>query len=221
MYNYGAPRVGNAEFAAYFESLFAGREAFRIVNDRDIVPRLPRGAGAAGAVLEYEHVGRTVLVAEQSEAADGFDGFWVEGASDEALCPLRDVSPLSNPFSSGSVLADVGEETKNLGTEMKNTWSKVEAAGKVRSRDDLKAAVTEGLASFERTKESIAGRVKGMSAGDALSMIGLDKKFVESEMRLVESLAQGKAIEHHLEPSYFMAITTALDASGGDEATRA
>ena len=26
MYNYGAPRVGNAEFANYFESLFAGRE---------------------------------------------------------------------------------------------------------------------------------------------------------------------------------------------------
>ena len=76
--------------------------------------RLPRGAGAAGAVLEYEHVGRTVLVAEEAQSSRSFDGFWVEGASDEADCPLRDFSPLSNPFSSGSVLGDVGEETRNL-----------------------------------------------------------------------------------------------------------
>jgi len=216
MYNYGAPRVGNAEFANYFESLFAGREAFRIVNDRDIVPRLPRGAGAAGAVLEYEHVGRTVLVAEQSESADGFDGFWVEGQSDAEVCPLRDVSPLSNPFSSGSVLGDVGEETKNLASNLGDAWGKVDAAAKLRSRADLKDAVTEGLASFEKAKESVTGRLSGMSAGDALSMLGLDQKFVESELRLVESLAQGKAIEHHLEPSYFEAMRTALDAQQGE-----
>lgn len=223
MYNYGAPRVGNAEFARYFESLFAGREAFRIVNGLDIVPRLPRGAGAAGAVLEYEHVGRTVLVAEEAASADGFKGFWVEGESDEELCPLRDASPLSNPFTSGSVLGDLGEQTNRLGAELVDTWSKIDAAGKVRSRDDLRAAATGGMSSFEKTKESIADRVKSMSAGDALSMIGLDPKFVESEMKMVESLVQGKAVEHHLEPSYFAAITAALDANsgGGGEATPA
>ena len=37
LYTYGAPRVGNSEFARFFEELFAGREAFRVVNDRDIV----------------------------------------------------------------------------------------------------------------------------------------------------------------------------------------
>ena len=46
---------------------------------------------------------------------------------------------------------------------------------------------------------------------DALSMIGLDKKFMDSELQMVESLAKGKAIEHHLEPSYFVAMTKALD----------
>ena len=167
-------------------------------------------------MLEYEHVGRTVLVAEQSESADGFDGFWVEGQSDAEVCPLRDVSPLSNPFSSGSVLGDVGEETKNLASNLGDAWGKVDAAAKLRSRADLKDAVTEGLASFEKAKESVTGRLSGMSAGDALSMLGLDQKFVESELRLVESLAQGKAIEHHLEPSYYVAMTKALDASQGD-----
>ena len=75
--------------------------------------------------MDYEHVGKTVLVAETakvrvrvrvrarassnpspnpnpdpdpnpnpSQEADSFAGFWVEGASDAAVCPLRDVSPL-------------------------------------------------------------------------------------------------------------------------------
>ena len=58
-------------------SLFSpGREAYRIVNDRDIVARLPRSGTVAGAVLDYEHVGKTVLVAETAKEADGFAGFW-------------------------------------------------------------------------------------------------------------------------------------------------
>ena len=221
LYSYGAPRVGNAAFARFFDTLFAGREAFRIVNDRDIVPRLPRGAGAAGAVLEYEHVGRTVLIAERSEAADDFEGFWVEGVSDEADCPLRDVSPISNPFSSGSVLGDVGEETQNMAAAFSDMWSKVDEAAKMRSRESLQRAVNEGLTSLGQTRESIAGRLQGMSASDALGMFGLDEKFVQSELLLVESLAQGKAIEHHLEPSYFEAMRTALDAKLLPEGDRA
>ena len=223
VYTFGAPRVGNSAFAAYFESLFVGREVFRIVNDRDIVARLPRSGNAAGAVVDYEHVGKTVLIAEEqpepppreAAGADGgdggaFGGFWVEGESDEAACPLRDVSPLSNPFSSGNVLGDVSAQTKDFAT---SAWSKIQAADKVRSRSDLKKAVEEGMSEFESTKASIAKRIGGMSAGEALSLFGLDKDFVDSELKMVESLAQGKAIEHHLEPSYFVAMTQALDAA--------
>mmetsp|Transcript_9846 Transcript_9846/g.25307 ORF Transcript_9846/g.25307 Transcript_9846/m.25307 type:complete len:92 (+) Transcript_9846:785-1060(+) len=57
LYTYGAPRVGNSEFAEFFEMLFAGREAYRIVNNKDVVARYPRSGKAAGAVLDYEHVG--------------------------------------------------------------------------------------------------------------------------------------------------------------------
>jgi predicted lipase len=40
MYTFGAPRVGNSEFARFFDAL--GMEAFRIVNGADIVARMPR-----------------------------------------------------------------------------------------------------------------------------------------------------------------------------------
>ena len=83
-YTFGAPRVGNSAFARYFEEVFDGREAFRVVNGEAIVARLPRHANSAGALLDYEHVGRTVLIAESAAEADGFDGVWVEGSSDEA-----------------------------------------------------------------------------------------------------------------------------------------
>ena len=35
-----------------------GMECFRVVNGADIVARMPRHANSAGAVLDYEHVGR-------------------------------------------------------------------------------------------------------------------------------------------------------------------
>ena len=45
-----------------------------------------------------------------------------------------------------------------------------------------------------------------------VSLIGLDKRFVESELKIVDSLRSGSALLHHLEPSYYAAIRTALDA---------
>lgn len=213
LYTYGAPRVGNSQFAEYFETLFAGREAYRIVNDRDIVARLPRSGTVAGAVLDYEHVGKTVLVAETAKEADSFAGFWVEGASDAAVCPLRDVSPLSNPFSEGSLLGNVGADTASLAADLSDTWAKIDAAAKMRSRGELKKAMEDGFGSIDKAKASITGKLTGMSAGEALSVFGLDKRFVESEIQMVQSIAGGTAIEHHLEPSYFVAMKTALDAS--------
>jgi len=47
-----------------------------------------------------------------------------------------------------------------------------------------------------------------------VSLIGLDKRFVESELKIVDSLRSGSALLHHLEPSYYAAIRTALDDGG-------
>ena len=69
----------------------------------------------------------------------------MEGASDEAVCPLRDVSPLSNPFSEGSLLGNVGADTASLAADLSDTWAKIDAAAKMRSRGELKKAMEGGF----------------------------------------------------------------------------
>ena len=44
--------------------------------------------------------------------------------------------------------------------------------------------------------------------------MGLDGRFLAAELQLVDSLRRGDAIVHHLEPSYFMALANAAQASG-------
>lgn len=51
MYNFGAPRVGNGAFAREYNSL--NNNSFRVVNQNDIVSRLPRGQNAS-ILLNYE-----------------------------------------------------------------------------------------------------------------------------------------------------------------------
>lgn len=71
--SYGAPKAGNAGFALQYNRLV--RNSFRIVNDTDVVVRMPKSIGAR-ACERYRHVGRTVLVNEHGE-------LWVEGDSIE------------------------------------------------------------------------------------------------------------------------------------------
>ena len=44
--------------------------------------------------------------------------------------------------------------------------------------------------------------------------MGLEGRFLAAELQLVDSLRQGDAIVHHLEPSYFKALANAAQASG-------
>lgn len=46
-------------------------------------------------------------------------------------------------------------------------------------------------------------------------MLGLDPRFVESEMALIDSIRMGTGVMHHLEPSYFAGLKNALDAVQG------
>ena len=203
-YTFGAPRVGNAAFAEFFEEAFEGREAFRIVNEDDLIARLPRHGNAAGAVLDYEHCGRTVLIAEG--AGDVADGFWVEGESDASACPIRGVSPLTNPFSSGTILGDVsGKATDTLSA----AWEQLEKDG------GLAAAAGE----LGKGMGSVASRLQSANPLEAVSLLGLDQEYVKSEMKMLDSLRKGTAVENHLEPSYFVAMTSALDAAlaGSDD----
>jgi triacylglycerol lipase len=50
LYTYGQPRVGDRDFARTFDADF-GDQAFRYVNNNDVVPRVPLRA------MEYSHIG--------------------------------------------------------------------------------------------------------------------------------------------------------------------
>ena len=92
---FGGPRAGDGAFAAALDGAIP--RSFRVVNDQDIIARLPRG-------FSYNHAGRTVLVAENT------DELWVEGR-DDGECPLkltdaarRDANLMTSPLAEGSAL---------------------------------------------------------------------------------------------------------------------
>ena len=145
-----------------------------------------------------------MLIAEG--AGDVADGFWVEGESDASACPIRGVSPLTNPFSSGTILGDVsGKATDTLSA----AWEQLEKDG------GLAAAAGQ----LGKGMGSVASRLQSANPLEAVSLLGLDQEYVKSEMKMLDSLRKGTAVENHLEPSYFVAMTSALDAAlaGSDD----
>jgi hypothetical protein len=133
----------------------------------------------------YDHVGTTVLVKDPSQADDGEPLLWVEGESDDNTCPVRDGIALTNPLSEGSLLADLINATKTVLNDedtSKNAdlWTKVGSAAMM---------VTE--------------RIKTVSASDLASVLGIDQKFTEREVRIIQSLLEGKAVAHHMEDQYY------------------
>ena len=56
LYTFGAPRIGNREFCDDMNAIM-GRSAFRIVNNSDVVPRMPQRRNP-GSIF-FEHFGWT------------------------------------------------------------------------------------------------------------------------------------------------------------------
>jgi hypothetical protein len=100
LFTYGQPRVGDPACAARLEALLAGRYV-RVVNDRDVVPRVPFPdtpdvrqlfGGQGGVVLEpYAHAGQVLYF---NGAGQGIvdPPVWYRGL--DALAPVRDVAEL-------------------------------------------------------------------------------------------------------------------------------
>ena len=202
-YTFGAPRVGNAAFAEFFEEAFEGREAFRIVNEDDLkqlalpAPRPPVPApfstmSTAGA-----------RCSSPRGAGDVADGFWVEGESRRVRggADPRSVGPSplgQRAWASGTILGDVsGKATDTLSA----AWEQLEKDG------GLAAAAGE----LGKGMGSVASRLQSANPLEAVSLLGLDQEYVKSEMKMLDSLRKGTAVENHLEPSYFVAMTSALD----------
>jgi hypothetical protein len=86
-YTYGAPRVGNPAYRSVSDEI--APHQFRVVNDRDVVPRVPRSS-TANRLLEYSHAGRTVALSFNGSR----ENIWVEGES-EGVSPTQEVNPFA------------------------------------------------------------------------------------------------------------------------------
>lgn len=64
LYTYGMPRVGNRDFAKKFKKDH-GPRAFRVVNNNDIVTRVPPG------IFRYKHVGTVKYLNSKGELESG------------------------------------------------------------------------------------------------------------------------------------------------------
>lgn len=85
--SYGAPKVGNVNFARLFNNLVPN--SFRIVNDTDLVSRMPRSITGRNVLGKYKHSGRTALVNEVGE-------YWIQGLNDSTLHDSN--CSITNPF---------------------------------------------------------------------------------------------------------------------------
>ena len=197
-YTYGAPRVGNPAFSEFSDKY--GSHHYRIINNRDVVPRVPRST-LANKVLEYKHAGLAVVMINSTDTIDRKQmNLWVEGES-EGTSPIADVSPFSyknipsdSPLNQlekalkpliGSIYDEDGKDTTGEGSFLKGLPNLLEVAGL--GKEDL---------------QQISGlytTIKDISSG-------MDPQFVQRELELLDSILDARAVEHHLEPSYFCSI---------------
>jgi len=203
MYNFGSPRVGNDAFCRKFDSLVGNGidEAYRIVNDQDAVARFPRTMnGLALGNIGYDHCGPTVLITEienQISKRNGNDGaskfrksemLWIEGESNDAACPVRDGEALSDPLGSGSLLGDINDI---VGTFQGN------------GDEEDKAFSFSKLGNMA---EKVTGRLQKLNVEDVASIVGIDKKFTQREVKFLRSIFSGEGLMHHMEDRYYQGM---------------
>jgi len=222
MYNFGSPRVGNKEFTEKFDSLVGNGidEAYRIVNGKDVVARLPRTVNALNLVsIGYEHCAPTVLISLPEAVGDGDDGnsdvvetetkplLWIEGQS-EGSCPVRDGSMLIDPLAQGSLIGDIVSAVQNKETSTSSTA--------VSTKEDNYLAKGDVLS---KISNAVKDRMETFTASDLISVVGLDRNFVERESKIIQSVFSGEALSHHMEDEYYSAMGRAcgFKALVGDE----
>jgi hypothetical protein len=189
LYSFGSPRVGNHAFAEHFDAMLAEglvNEAYRVVNGNDVVARLPRTVNVIVGSVGYEHCGPTVLLSQPEDASRSQDApplLWVEGESDDQHCPVRDGVALTSPTAEGNLISELFSEERN-------------------STD----AGSNPLAMIGSAVSRLSKRAKTLTAGDVVSVLGIDKNFAGRELKIIQSLVKGEAVKHHLEDEYYAGL---------------
>jgi len=206
LYNFGSPRVGNAEFSRLFDTLLEkGRvdQAYRLVNDQDVVARAPRTMVTLS--VDYDHCGSTVLVGEVDNNSN-YSKLWIEGESDDTACPVRDYeNRFFSPTSEGTLLGDLlsiaTTTTSADDDDNNNDESSSEKKKKSSSKNN-----TNNTFDLGNLASKVSQRLSKVSVSDVASVIGIDKNFSEREMKMIQSFVKGDALAHHLEDSYYAAM---------------
>lgn len=112
MVNFGSPRVGNWAFARQYNELVPN--SFRVVNDADLVARMPQTSSRLRG--GFRHVGRTVLVAEGGDV-------WIQGQDDSPLdFPEPDLEKVSGLLSKEREMWELLVSGKSLGHHMEDSY---------------------------------------------------------------------------------------------------
>lgn len=199
MYNFGSPRVGNQALSARFSELQENgfiKQAYRVVNGDDVVARTPRSMNAlAFGNVAYDHCAPTVLVAPEERKQSGENGeeivnpkVWIEGESDNAACPVRDGTALKSPLAVGSLLSDLYTTTQES-FQAENEEEQANVGGRLKS-----------------FASKVSTRLQSASVSDVASIVGIDQKFAERELRMIQSLGRGDSLKNHLEDSYYASV---------------
>jgi len=224
MYNFGSPRVGNEAFCNHFDNMVEdGRidEAYRIVNDQDVVARFPRTVNALVlGNIGYDHCGPTVLITEissqiskqrelgndRSLPVEKTEMLWIEGESDDRACPVRDGNALSDPLGSGSLLGDIMNSFQDGGED---------------SVEEEDKSSPFNLAKLGNIAEKVTGRLQQISVDDIASIAGIDKQFTQREVKFLKSIFSGEGLSHHMEDKYYqgMGLCSGFAAIPGQELT--
>ncbi len=224
MYNFGSPRVGNKEFTQKFDSLIGNGidVAYRIVNGKDVVARLPRTVNALNIVsIGYEHCGPTVLISVPDTNTDDNEVtnkteeekplLWIEGQS-EGECPVRDGTALRSPLAQGSLLGDIVSAVRE------KQPSDSDSTGTNNEKDNKEDYLEKGDM-LSKLGSAVKGRFETFTASDLATVVGIDKQFLARESKIIQSVFSGEALSHHMEDEYYknMALACGFIALVGDE----
>ena len=197
---------------------------------------MPRGTRQP-TLLSYDHCARTVLL---SATESGRFYVWVEGESagtcplrevdpfggSEATPPPPppSSSSSSSPSSSSPSSSFEFQLPVSMATFANGTAASVQDMLRAASNlTNLQAMMSPaasaastgpfGALSLQTDLEQIKGALLGGALnGTALAAksMGLNATFVDSEMRMMESLIVGDALAHHMEPLYYVALEKAI-----------
>lgn len=223
-YTYGAPRVGNPRFSQISDAI--APHHYRIVNDKDVVPRVPRSS-TANRLLEYSHAGKTVAVATNGTK----EAIWIEGQS-AGTSPTQEVNPFFDRFDGTGLPSALLSSSSEHNNDSQTTAQEVElfdieqqlasllALHPATAKEALSSIADQALTSGQSLLMSALPDVlqaAGVEDQDLEKLDGLFKmarelsggvqsKFIEREFEMLASILDSRALTHHLEPSYFEAL---------------